>query len=42
MQAWTIRADGMFVDTIYYDEDCDEDYVRAAEDLPDYYELTRG
>jgi hypothetical protein len=43
MVSWTIRtANGMFVDTIYYSADCDEHYIRAAEDLPDSYTLTRG
>lgn len=35
MNGWTIRTEaGEFVDTVFYAEDCDEQYVRAAEDIP--------
>lgn len=40
MIGWTIRKpDRQWVDTIYYTEDCDEDYIRRAEDIPAHYTL---
>ena len=42
MTGWTIRKpDGWSVDTIYYTEDCDEDYIRRAEEIPEDYTLER-
>lgn len=35
MNGWVIRdPSGRHVDTVFYTEDCDEQYVRSAEDIP--------
>ena len=40
MIGWTVRKpDGWTVDTIYYTEDCDEQYIRSAEEIPHCYTM---
>jgi hypothetical protein len=30
MQAWKVFYDGYWIDTVYYDKDCDAEYVRET------------
>jgi len=40
MVGWTIRDEqGWTVDTVYYQKGCDEQYIRAAEDIPARYSM---
>ena len=30
MQAWDVYLNGKLIDTVFYDKDCDRDYVRRG------------
>lgn len=30
MQAWDVELDGELIDTVFYDSDCDADYVKRG------------
>jgi len=42
MIGWMVRKpNGEWVDTLYYTEDCDADYIRRAEDIPAHYTMKK-